>query len=309
MKTSDDFINTRRWALAFVGGGGFVVSAQTYMLANCDTGRAHLLHFVGGGLMYLGRTAKPVFSVSRKLSYKRFNTSTPANFNDFNGGTGRITELKVKAILSYSKTILNIWAVGRVPFVDSRLAEPRLGGGFGVGWSASLPKGQAFVHGIFAVHFGNGDPHGIIPDARLNLPEVIEPSRPRLAKFSNLAYEDPILLPADVLFEFDSAHLGAGANESLELAASIIEQRRSGGVTIEGHTDSIGLRGYNQDLSLRRAVAVREWFVKYGLYRAKGFVVRGRGELMPVAANKNLDGSDNPDGRKLNRRVEILFGG
>lgn len=301
MRQREDFVNTRRWALAFVGGGGFVISAQTYMLANCDTGRAHLLHFVGGGLT----TPKPQASVNKKSLYKytRFNTSKPANFNDFDGGWGRISELKIKAGISFSKTYLNLWARGDSAYFSTRLAKPELGGGFGLAFKFKLPEGQALVHGTLGVDFGNGEPNGKIPDARLQGPDDHGPSGPRAPHFSNKAYEDPIRLPADVLFGFDSAYLGASANESLELAASIIENRLSGGVTIEGHTDSKGKPGYNMNLSMRRATAVREWFVNYGLHNAKGFHLKGRGEEVPVAPN------DNPEGRALNRRVEIQFKG
>jgi outer membrane protein OmpA-like peptidoglycan-associated protein len=67
---------------------------------------------------------------------------------------------------------------------------------------------------------------------------------------------------------------------------------------VHGHTDSTGSEAHNQRLSEARANAVRDYFIKQGIagnrIRAKGF-----GETMPVATN------DTPEGRALNRRVEL----
>lgn len=69
-------------------------------------------------------------------------------------------------------------------------------------------------------------------------------------------------------------------------------------VRIDGHTDSDGSAAYNQDLSLRRAGAVRDFFVSQGL-DAKRFKVQGFGESKPVAPN------DTRANKRLNRRVEL----
>jgi outer membrane protein OmpA-like peptidoglycan-associated protein len=62
---------------------------------------------------------------------------------------------------------------------------------------------------------------------------------------------------------------------------------------------------YNQRLSDQRAEAVRKWLVsKEGLKGVK-FATKGYGVKNPVAPNTRPDGSDNPDGRQKNRRVEI----
>ena len=72
----------------------------------------------------------------------------------------------------------------------------------------------------------------------------------------------------------------------------------------EGHCDSIGTIEDNQKLSERRAHAVYNYFIKKGI-SADRMKTIGYGETIPKASNTNPDGSDNPEGRAMNRRVEL----
>jgi outer membrane protein OmpA-like peptidoglycan-associated protein len=74
---------------------------------------------------------------------------------------------------------------------------------------------------------------------------------------------------------------------------------------IEGHTDGKGGDGYNQVLSERRAMSVRTSLTARGL-PAERLNIRGYGKTRPVAENERSDGSDNPEGRQKNRRVEVV---
>lgn len=112
-------------------------------------------------------------------------------------------------------------------------------------------------------------------------------------------------LAADVLFAFDSAEIQVEATDALEQAAAVIRERATGEVLVEGHTDAKGEDEYNRRLSERRAAAVRDWFVQRAGLTSVGFVTRGFGESRPVAPNANPDGSDSPENRQKNRRVEI----
>jgi outer membrane protein OmpA-like peptidoglycan-associated protein len=58
-------------------------------------------------------------------------------------------------------------------------------------------------------------------------------------------------------------------------------------------------------LSRERAVAGKEWLVTKKAVAAAGITAKGLGEENPVAPNENADGSDNPEGRAQNRRVQI----
>jgi outer membrane protein OmpA-like peptidoglycan-associated protein len=112
-------------------------------------------------------------------------------------------------------------------------------------------------------------------------------------------------LAADVLFEFDSAELQPQARDALGKAATVIRERATGTVRIEGHTDSMGDEAYNLGLSQRRAQAVRDWFATEGDLSNVSFATSGFGESAPIAGNTKPDGSDDPEGRQKNRRVEI----
>jgi outer membrane protein OmpA-like peptidoglycan-associated protein len=70
--------------------------------------------------------------------------------------------------------------------------------------------------------------------------------------------------------------------------------------------DAIGTESYNQILSGRRAVAVRIALAGRGLPPAR-LNVRGFGKSRPVAPNQRADGTDDPDGRRHNRRVEVVI--
>jgi outer membrane protein OmpA-like peptidoglycan-associated protein len=114
-------------------------------------------------------------------------------------------------------------------------------------------------------------------------------------------------MAADVLFDFDKADLLPKADETLRKAADFIRDRAKGGaVRIEGHTDAKGNDGYNQRLSERRAASVKSWFVAHGLSDMK-FSAEGFGAKKPVGSNTKPDGSDDPEGRQKNRRVELVI--
>ena len=114
-------------------------------------------------------------------------------------------------------------------------------------------------------------------------------------------------LPSDVLFDFDSAELRDEASETLDQLAKGILERAPAMVRIEGHTDAKGATDYNLDLSRRRADAVGAHLVNTGGISSDLIEVSGFGEARPVAPNTKPDGSDDPEGRQRNRRVEVLL--
>jgi outer membrane protein OmpA-like peptidoglycan-associated protein len=122
------------------------------------------------------------------------------------------------------------------------------------------------------------------------------------------ATEIRIELAADVLFDFDKATIKPEAAAALHNAAEIIKTKGKGrSVRIGGYTDGKGSDAYNQKLSERRADAVAQWLMqKEGLGAIK-MATQGFGAKKPVAPNVNPDGSDNPEGRQKNRRVEIVL--
>ena len=117
-----------------------------------------------------------------------------------------------------------------------------------------------------------------------------------------------IELAADVLFDFDKADLRSDARNALKQVGDIVREKARGTVRIEGHTDSKGGDAYNQKLSERRANSVRDWLVKNEGLKNVRFSTTGFGAKKPSVSNTRPDGSDDPEGRQKNRRVEIVIG-
>lgn len=99
-------------------------------------------------------------------------------------------------------------------------------------------------------------------------------------------------------FEVNGANIDPQKSADLRDDLAVLRANPGVRVRIDGHTDSDGAAAYNQALSLRRAEAVRDFFVAEGL-DADRFEVRGFGETKPIAPN------DTRENKRKNRRVEL----
>jgi outer membrane protein OmpA-like peptidoglycan-associated protein len=113
-------------------------------------------------------------------------------------------------------------------------------------------------------------------------------------------------LSGDLLFDYDKALLKSEAEQALKKVAIVLAQFPESHVTVEGYTDSKGTEARNIQLSRERAQAVKDWLVKNGGALERSVSTKGFGEAYPVAPNTHENGSDNPIGRALNRRVSIV---
>ncbi len=112
----------------------------------------------------------------------------------------------------------------------------------------------------------------------------------------------PIMLPTDLLFEYNSDLLAENARLSLMKLGLLIQRNPNSQFIIEGHTDTIGTEAYNFDLSQRRANAVVQWLVnslRIGTDRIRAV---GMGKLRPLPS---VDPNGTAEEQALNRRVEI----
>ncbi|QOD91632.1 OmpA family protein [Lysobacter sp. CW239] len=108
-----------------------------------------------------------------------------------------------------------------------------------------------------------------------------------------------------VNFDFDKSTLRPDAVSILSEATQILQRYPELKVEVAGHTDSKGTDAYNQALSERRATAVYNYLTSNGVDASRLVGPNGYGESRPIAPNTNPDGSDNPEGRALNRRTEL----
>jgi outer membrane protein OmpA-like peptidoglycan-associated protein len=115
-----------------------------------------------------------------------------------------------------------------------------------------------------------------------------------------------VTLP-DAMFEFGSAELTSEARRKIQEVSEVLQREGRGrAIAVEGHTDSIGAELYNQGLSERRADRVAAALIDAGASDSLVSEV-GYGSSRPIAPNVNSDGSDSPEGRARNRRVEIVI--
>ena len=118
--------------------------------------------------------------------------------------------------------------------------------------------------------------------------------------------EQRLVVGADALFAYDQAALSKDAEETLQALGPLLKKNAGNPVTIEGHTDAHGNDAYNQTLSEKRAEAVQAWLVANGFLQPGGAKTAGFGRKRPAAPNTKPDGSDDPEGRAKNRRVEVV---
>lgn len=106
----------------------------------------------------------------------------------------------------------------------------------------------------------------------------------------------------DNLFEFDNTDLIPEVQKSIaELAEFIRKDTKWVFLRIDGHTDAVGSVKYNMDLSLKRAITVANYLITREGIDSSRIFVRGMGKSTPIADNST------DEGRKLNRRFEIVF--
>jgi outer membrane protein OmpA-like peptidoglycan-associated protein len=116
--------------------------------------------------------------------------------------------------------------------------------------------------------------------------------------------EERLRVGSDFLFAFDRADMRPEAGPTLDEIASRLAAAKQA-VMIEGHTDAKGTDSYNQTLSEKRAISVRASLTSRGV-AIERLNIRGYGKTHPVAPNERSDGTDDPDGRQKNRRVEVV---
>lgn len=107
-----------------------------------------------------------------------------------------------------------------------------------------------------------------------------------------------------VFFDFNSAVLNETAIKEMDYIATVMKNYPELKLLFVGNTDGKGSAAYNNRLASKRTVAVKTYLVKKGI-KPQNILVKAMGMQNFIAINSNADGSDNPDGRKFNRRVDV----
>lgn len=107
-------------------------------------------------------------------------------------------------------------------------------------------------------------------------------------------------MPGNITFATNSSNISADFYRVLDSVALVINEFEKTYIDINGFTDSTGAESYNQTLSEARASSVARYLESQKVVSER-VVTRGMGESGPIASN------DTPEGRALNRRVEIIL--
>lgn len=138
-------------------------------------------------------------------------------------------------------------------------------------------------------------------EANRRLNEALGQLRSLVTEITNLRETSRgiVISLSDILFDVNQSTLKPGAAQNIARISTVLRQYSDKQIAVEGHTDSDGSDTYNQDLSERRAAAVREALVTGGV--TAGLITsRGFGETQPVSTNATAVG------KQQNRRVEIV---
>jgi outer membrane protein OmpA-like peptidoglycan-associated protein len=111
--------------------------------------------------------------------------------------------------------------------------------------------------------------------------------------------EIQVSLGAEILFDTGESTLRPEASTALGQLVALIREHPNLPIEIEGHTDSVGTRAYNERLSRDRAESVKRWLAANGAVPESRMTTRGFGPTRPVAPNQTAAG------RQQNRRVEV----
>lgn len=132
--------------------------------------------------------------------------------------------------------------------------------------------------------------------------EVLEFSNPAIC-LSPFPKENPFRMN-NVLFDFDSYKLREESFDELDRLVAMMQTDTGAIIEIWAHTDFKGTDEYNMELSENRAKSVVEYLLGKGIAKTRASY-KAFGRSQPIAPNENPDGTDNPEGRQLNRRIEV----
>lgn len=158
------------------------------------------------------------------------------------------------------------------------------------------PAGQEAANNVIADNgvADNGADNMVEPQRSILRPEVVP------------TVEEPKIEPEELLIGFGalSLQLDDGAKAALDALMTTPAMQAGGTVALRGHSDSLGTDGDNRVASRRRAERVRDYLLEKGVV-AERITLVALGETRPIAPNAKEDGSDDPEGRAKNRRVEV----
>ena len=186
------------------------------------------------------------------------------------------------------------------PMANTKVVVERLPDGVVVGETTTDANGN------YTVILRPGARYGLVPTAddylsqneNIDLNDITESKDMKVdLKLTPIEMGAKVVIN-NIFFDFDKAVLKTASYSELDRVLELLKSGSIKNIEITGHTDSVGEDGYNQDLSLRRAKAVYNYFISKGIAKDRLKAI-GKGEDEPAVPN------DTSENRRLNRRVEF----
>ncbi|MBK1854265.1 OmpA family protein [Verrucomicrobiaceae bacterium 5K15] len=178
------------------------------------------------------------------------------------------------------------------------------------GWLARVTTKDATQMAMFAISTKRKDANSPWKITEINLDKLLADYAGRFSG-GDIYYTPLIKNPKGgdslaIYFDLDSEELTARTKRQLKIVANLLKNDAGKKLTISGHTDALGSDAHNLKLSEQRARKVMAYLTEQGV-NAPQMMVTGYGKSQPRRPNTTQDGKDAPDGRRANRRAEILL--
>jgi outer membrane protein OmpA-like peptidoglycan-associated protein len=165
---------------------------------------------------------------------------------------------------------------------------------------------QKVPAGNYSIDFENGSQK--LHSKRLSIPDYF-PQRNlvlhEIVTVPSTAIAFDTLIVSDILFDFNAERTSEEDLIQLSRLIEVLKKYPEITVIVNGYTDAVGSETYNKELSAKRAGNVSTYLGEQ--IAPQRISANGYGEDHPVALNKLENGRDNPEGRRYNRRVEIIL--
>ncbi|BDS06186.1 hypothetical protein NT6N_12260 [Oceaniferula spumae] len=178
------------------------------------------------------------------------------------------------------------------------------------GWLTRVESAGAEQSAMFAINTKRKDAESPWKITEINLDKLLADYAGRFSD-GDIYYTPLIKNPKGgdslaIYFDLDSGELTARTQRQLNVVANLLKNDTAKNLTISGHTDALGSEDHNLKLSEERARRVMKYLNDQGV-AAEQIKIIGYGKSKPRRPNTTPDGEDAPDGRRANRRAEILL--
>ena len=178
------------------------------------------------------------------------------------------------------------------------------------GWLARLESTGSKQKAMFAITSKRKDAQSPWKVTEINLDKLLADYTSRFSD-GDIHYTPLIQNPKGgdslaIYFSLDSEELTGRTKRQLNIVANLLKNNPKKQLTISGHTDALGSDAHNLKLSEKRARQVMQYLTERDVTVSQMKVV-GYGKSLPRRPNTTADGKDAPEGRRANRRAEILL--